>query len=57
MAIDDEDYICMNYKEGDCPYRCSWADCKDFVPSTYMKDSITTYMKGLKNENKMQKLY
>ena len=44
LPIDDEDYICMNYKEGDCPYRCSWADCEKFVPSNYMKDSMATYM-------------
>jgi len=40
MEIDNEDYICINYKEGNCPCRCSWNDCEDFIPSNYMKQFI-----------------
>jgi len=40
LPIDYEDYICLNWVEGACPYRCSWNDCGDFKPSSYMKSFI-----------------
>lgn len=40
----DEDVLCLNYKENDCPERCTFWDCENFKPSTY-------FMYGIKELN------
>ena len=48
--IDDEDYICKNYRRPYCPHRCSFFDCPEFEPAEYFKNSLPIYIKELEDK-------